>query len=522
MDYQSTSPSRRQIPDNTPIIVGAGQHVERFGKKTTTPYPSPMALAAVAAQTAINDTGRKQISSEIDTIAVVKLFSDSSPAWNCPFGRSDNPPESIAQRIGASPKDRIYSQVGGTQPLDLLLEMSHAIAKGEREVVLLAGAEAIGYQRLATRENTQIDWNEEFDDTALEDRGHGSLPVSEQEITNGLLLPVYYYSLIENYQAHTLGHDERDHLRYMAKLFSPFSHIAADNPHAQFPQAHSADALMMPSKDNYILTEPYTKHFISQDAVNQSAALLLTSVGKAKELGIDSSQWVFLNGFAQGSDHYLSQRRDPGKSEVMATVLNKTLEMAESSIDDIEFLDVYSCFPCAVTAAKKALGIKNGSRDLTITGGLPYFGGPGNNYSMHAVAQMTQQLRLKPSSRGMVTANGGMLSKHAAVVLSCQSGRSGALDWNTSQLEPYDADPLQMIEAAKSPDSGKIISFTIAYGKKTASKSFVLAETAQGHRFVAYNEEPHIIAEVENIPPIGRQIAVTSQAGKNQFTFSSG
>jgi hypothetical protein len=56
----------------------------------------------------------------------------------------------------------------------------------------------------------------------------------------------------------------------------------------------------------------------------------------------------------------------------------------------------------------------------TVTGGLPFFGGAGNNYSMHAIATMAERLRASPGQFGLVLANGGFLSKEAAGVYSTE------------------------------------------------------------------------------------------------------
>lgn len=53
-----------------------------------------------------------------------------------------------------------------------------------------------------------------------------------------------------------------------------------------------------------------------------------------------------------------------------------------------------------------------------MTGGLPFFGGPGNNRSMRAIATMVSLLRARPGGYGLVTANGGLLSRHATGIYS--------------------------------------------------------------------------------------------------------
>ena len=83
----------QDIPGHTPVLVGAGQYVERGATAE-----SPSRLAARAAAAALADAGGPGLAGAIDTVAVVRFFGDSSPLWSCPFGRSNNPPQSVARR----------------------------------------------------------------------------------------------------------------------------------------------------------------------------------------------------------------------------------------------------------------------------------------------------------------------------------------------------------------------------------------------------------------------------------------
>jgi len=81
-------------------------------------------------------------------------------------------------------------------------------------------------------------------------------------------------------------------------------------------------------------------------------------------------------------------------------------------IDDIGIIDLYSCFPAAVQLGAASLGIDL-SRQWSRTGGLPFAGGPWNNYVMHAIASVVTDLRDQPDEHGLVWANGGYATKHA-------------------------------------------------------------------------------------------------------------
>jgi len=498
------------LPGNTPILVGAGQHVERGANGE-----SPAQLAAHAARAALADAGGSALAAAIDTVAVVRLFADSSPLWACPFGRSNNLPQSLARRIGASPRDRIYTRVGGNEPQSRLIEFARDIARGERSLVLLAGTEAIRNQRQAERQGTVFDWNEEHPEP-LEDRGTGEDLFTWQEFGNGLMLPVSFYSLIEQARVSASGLSRETARARMAALMASFSAAAASNPFAQFPGALSAAEILAAPP----MTHLYTKRMVAQDGVNQSAALLVTSVAKARELGIARERWVFLHGMAEGSECLLSERPDPGRSPVAEAVATRALDMAGVRIADIGPIDIYSCFPCAVSAVAAPLGLPDdGSRALTLTGGLPFFGGPGNDYSMHAIAEMVQRLRREPASFGLLTANGGMLSKHAAGVYSC---RPSATDWTSAPTAIAGERFARKLLCARAA-AGRIVAWTVEWRGAGPAQATALAETDGGERFVACTApgDAATVAAILDADPVDRRIAVSPAEGETQhFTLA--
>lgn len=486
------------LPDSTPILVGAGQFTQREATDT-----SHMGLAVQAATSAVADCGAPGIVQAIDTICVTKLFSDMGHLWPCKWGRSNNPPQSVAQGIGANPRSRIYTQTGGNEPQSRVIEFARDIARGDREVVLLAGAEALKNQRHAERNNRELDWNEHFEE-ALEDRGMGTSVATSQELANGLHNVAYYYALIEQAQCHSAGRSVAEHREAMARLLESFSRVAADNPYAQFAGSQSAaEILAAPA-----LTHLYTKRMIAQDGVNQAAALLLCSVGKARELGIPESKWVCLHGMAEGRELELSRRPDPGQSPMAGKVADRALEIAGLNIDAIDAIDIYSCFPCAVTAVAGHLGLPtDGSRALTLTGGLPYFGGPGNNYSMHGIAEAVAAARSRSDGYIMVTANGGVMSKHASGIYSQVPS---TIDWAAADTLVSDAGA-EHREICLDPGYGNIVSYTVHFDRDGGAHAIIIGDTASSERFVATTakgdlETAQILLQTN---PIGQAVTLT-------------
>jgi len=494
---------RQQVADNTPVLVGAGQVVRRDATAE-----SPMALAAEAARRAIAHAGGSGLVAAIDTICVTRLFSDSMGMPPCPFGRSDNPPLSVARAIGASPRWGVYTQAGGNEPQSRLIEFARDIARGERSLVLLAGAEAIRNQRSAERAGETLDWHDSVggSEMALDDRGVGEIFVTRQEVSNGMLAPMQYYGLIEQARAFASGLSTAAYREAAARLLAPFSDVAAANPHAQFPQALSAEEILGAGPLNHL----YTRRMVAQDGVNQAAALVLCSAGTARALGIPADHWVFLHGMAQGVDFNLSERDDPARSAVTEAVITRALTQAGQPVAAMDLVDIYSCFPCAVFSTAAFLGLPvDGSRALTLTGGLPFFGGPGNNYAMHAIAEAVSRLRAAPASRALVTSVGGFLSKAGAGVFSC---RPSGVDWAaTETFVSRDGLPSRAVVAA--PAAGVLVSYLVNYHGGEAAQVLVLGETASGERFVATSTAAPVVAAGLAGLQQGRALAVTP--GKN-------
>jgi len=504
--------------ERTPVLIGAGQFVQRQATAD-----SPMMLASQASTAAINHAlsetsiDAEELAQQIDTIAVTRLFSDMGHMWPCEWGRSNNPPQSIAQAIGAKPKHRIYSPVGGNQPQSMLIEFAADIARGKRDMVLIAGAEALKNQRHAARQQKQsadfsLNWAEKFSES-LDDRGLGDSLATEQEIANGLTNVALYYALIEQAQRQQSGRSVAAHQSAMAQLMASFSAVAVNNPYAQFPGLQTAQDIQGATPLNHL----YSKRMIAQDSVNQSAAVLLCSLAKARELGIPESHYVYLHGMAEGTEHPLTQRVDPARSPVANLVTDRVLKMAEITAADIDLLDIYSCFPCAVTAIAEHMALPiDGSRALTLTGGLPYFGGPGNNYSLHAMAEAVAQLR--PSADevkaryAMVTANGGMLSKHASVIYST---RASDIDWAKADTRVQNTTAAMPI--CEAPSAGVIVSYVLHPDATGQVGAIIIARTAEQEHFVASSVDRSTLEVMTKHDTQGQSVTVTVTG--NQLTF---
>lgn len=156
------------------------------------------------------------------------------------------------------------------------------------------------------------------------------------------------------------------------------------------------------------------------NTVNLASAILLTSVSHALTLSIPPSRWIYPLGGAGTSDaDTFWTRPNYHTSPSISRSLDAALSITKTSVSDLDLIDIYSCFPIVPKLAASHLGlpITGGSKPLTLLGGLTSFGGAGNNYSMHALTEMTRQLRSGKGKKGLVLCNGGVLSYQYVVVL---------------------------------------------------------------------------------------------------------
>ena len=161
------------------------------------------------------------------------------------------------------------------------------------------------------------------------------------------------------------------------------------------------------------------------------------------------------------------------------------LELTGLGIDDIDAVDVYSCFPSAVQVAARELGLAldDRARPLTVTGGLTFAGGPWNNYVSHSIATMAERLAANPGQVGLVTANGGYLTKHSFGIYSTEPPVR-EFRWEDVQSE-VDAEPTVTAEDEWS-GTGTVESWTTPVTREgAAEKIFVSVRTPSGSRALA-------------------------------------
>lgn len=491
------------LDPRTPVVVGGGQWTNRVDHGESP--AAPVELIAGALRRAADDAGvGPDLLRAADAVRIVHMFS-----W-----RYANPAALVAERLGASPRDTAVSPTGGNEPQTLVSQACRDIAAGRADVVLIGGAEA-WRSRQAPGGGTALGW------TPLGDQpGPAARSTSEDaplnhpaEIARGIILPTQIYPLFEQALRHRAGRSIEDHLVRVSELWSRFSEVAATNPHAWVRRAMTPEEIRTASPTNRWICWPYTKVMNANNAVEQGAGLVVMSVERAEALGIARDRWVFPWAATEAHDTYaVSHRADLASSPAIRLCGHALSELAGIDFADaVDHVDLYSCFPSAVQVAAIELGLSL-DRDLTVTGGLSFAGGPWSNYVSHSIATMLGVLREDPGSVGLISANGGYLTKHALALYSTRPPEGG-FRWASPQ-GAVDALPRRdLCEPTDDlvPRDGEIEAWVVSHDRagqpERAIATLVLED---GRRAWADNREADTLVELTSgAEQIGRSVKLT-------------
>jgi len=456
----------------TPVLVGAGQ-VNQHDDAVIEPVDLMVAAA--------RDAADPRVLHAVDAIRVVNLLS-----W-----RYRDPGLLLGQRIGAPEAATRYTGVGGNTPQSLVNQACLDIQNGRADVVLLAGGETWRTRMRLRAKGIKPDWTRQ-DDTVPVPPGGEDVPMSgPAEDRIGLDRPSFVYPLFEQALRIANGETVEDHQRRIATLWAGFSEVAAGNPHAWSREVRSAEHIGQPSPDNRMISWPYPKLMNSNNMVNQAAVVILCSVEKATYLQIPRDQWVFPYAGTDSHDTYaVAERHELHRSPAIRIGGRRALELAGVGVDDLDHIDVYSCFPSAVQVAAQELGLPTDDpqRPLTVTGGLTFAGGPWNNYVMHSIATMADLLRANPAAHGLITANGGYLTKHSFGVYSA-TPPPAAFRWEDVQAE-VDREPTRRA-LVEWDGEGTVESWTTPFDRDgNPEKAFLTVRTSDDARAMALIDDP--------------------------------
>ncbi len=493
------------IDPRTPVIVGVGQSINRPASPVALVEPLDLmvdALERAAADASGSAGGQvgapgRRLLEQLDRLTSVVSFT-----W-----RTANPSQLVADRLGLDVPDLALSATGGAMPQKLVADAAAAILAGDIEVAAIVGSEAM-YSKGAGKKDPSLGatpWTTQVDVPEARRFGADFMPLTELEMARGVLQPISIYPLFENALRADAGRGLEEHRAALGSLWSSFSRVAATNPYAWITEPHDGEEITIPSTTNRMIAEPYTKLMVANLPVDQGAALIICSMAAAVSAGVSRDAMIFPIAHAQGDDpHFISDRPDLGRSPAIELVGSTVFDLAESSIDEVAHVDLYSCFPVAVELGANALRLPldDPSRPLTVTGGLTFGGGPGNNYVTHSIATMVERLRANPGDLGLVTGLSYFATCHAAGLYSSEPPRRpfAARDVQ-GQL---DALPTQAVEATL---DGPITveTFTIAHDRDAGPNLATLAvRDARGVRSWGTISDPGRLTELTGTDLRGR------------------
>ena len=479
-----------------PVLIGVAQLEQRDADPVRGHGAEPLDLMIDAVREAAADAEAPALLRQVDSVRAIRGM------W--PYR---NPAKAVAEAIGSPHAETGVSTWGGNSVQSVLNESALEIQRGERGIVVLVGAECGRTQAKARRGRVELQWR---DAPGEPDRRFGvELKMRHRiEAKRGIAEPIQMYPIFENAIRHARGESLPAHVERISELWAGFSRVAADNPHAWLRDAKTAEEIREPSSFNRRISFPYTKLMNSNSNVDQAAALILCSVETAGRLGVPERKWIHPWAGTEAHDTYaVSNRDDLHSSPAIRIAGARCLELAQVGIADIDHVDLYSCFPSAVQIAAQELGLGE-DRPLTVTGGLTFGGGPLNNYVMHAIARTAQVLRERPGEVGLVTSNGGFVTKHAFGVYSTAAPPDG-FRHDEPQAE-VDATPTR--EVAESwAGPVRIEGYTVMYGADGPTQGLAACLLDDGRRTWGNTREADVLDAMTKEEFCGRPATVSAE-----------
>ncbi len=494
------------------VLVGAGQVRNKPGLDGPFDPLEPARLMATALERAIDDAGVPALREEADFIGTV-----------APIGWSySDTPGVVARFLGAKPDEGLEPPAGGDSPCALLNSVANRIERGEIRIALLTGAEALSSRRRARKQGIELDWTPA-------DRSKnilaGQRPFANAiEMRHGLVAPIHAYPLFENALRAAAGRSIEEHQEFVSRFMARYSEVAARNPFSWFPGPRTAEQIRTVSETNRWVCFPYPKLMNAIMEVDQAAAIVVMSEAEADRLGVPPTRRVAFLGGAKAVDAWTpTERIDFVSSPAYRAAAKRAMEFAGLDLGRIDCFDLYSCFPAVVELATQELGLSlDDPRGLTLTGGLSHHGGPGNNYSMHGLANALRRLREGGSHTAYVSALGMSATKHAVSILSTDADLIAAAERVSEEIE-LSPEQVSGPELAEQPDgAGSIETYTVEFERGgDPLRATVVVRLDDGRRTVANLEpRPEVFARLLESEGVGlRGRASAGGEGPNAFVL---
>ena len=478
-----------RVDPRLPCIIGVAQRTWHLGGDELAPEPLAMQAEVIGAAAA--DAGAapgSDVLGAIDSLSVVHCMT-----W--PY---DDPVGRLADQLGIVPAHRQYSGIGGTVPQQLVSSAAERILAGDLGVAVVVGAEALDTVRRLKKAGERPAWSHRHPERPAFPY---EAPFHPAEVAHGVFQAWLTFAVRDVARRAHLGTSPVQDRAELGALLAPMTEVAAANPNAWFPVARTASELVEVTPENRMVGYPYTKRTVAIMDVDMAASVIIASHAEADRLGVPADRRVYLRGWSDALDAtYLAEHPDLWRSPAMAWAAGEALRRAGLGVDDVAHLDLYSCFGSSIRFGQDALGLAQGDpRGVTVTGGLPFAGGPASNYLGHSIATMVQRLRADPGAAGLVSGVGMHMTKHAFGIYSTEpqppSAPGGA---PTPVLRP-------VIDITDGP--AEVVGYSVVHDRSGVPEwGLVVGETADGSRCYGRVEDGTVLDEMERQEWVGRTV----------------
>ncbi len=491
-----------------PVIVGAAQVANKDENRVV----HPVDLLEEATRQAIADAGA-------DLLPHVGLV------LSCPLSvfSADEGGLLLAERMSLSPRSTVQSAYSGAGPYKLLAHACRAIAAGDTEAALVVG----GIADFSVRNAWRLGRPDPAPPTSLWSQGSqgagrdgGVEPernerframMTSAESSAGVAGPVSIFALIESAMATATGRTPDEHRVRLGHLLARFTEVAASRPEvAWFPTVRAAGEIATPGPGNRFVSEPYTKLMCSFPTIDLAAAVIVTSEALADRLRVSSRRvhpWGIVAAPEPGPP---STWPEMHRSRALGLIVEQLLASTRVNGSEIARFDLYSCFPSAVQLGAAAFGLDpfTDPRPLTLTGGLPYFGGPGASYSVHGIVSTVEAVRADPGSIGAFVGVGGAATDFAAGLLSVEHPRRPA-EWIEVAAITERLAPSSVPSSTAGHGVAVVEAMTVFHASGVGPVAApVIARLPDGTRVGARAGDPGVPADLSGTSLVGHEVEV--------------
>ena len=444
-----------------------------------------------AVKEALSDSGNKSIKDQIDEIRIPKGF------W-----RYRDPGKWIAKNNDFKKIPTTHVAKIGVLQQNLINEACLKIENGEINAAIILGGEA-RYKQLRSiiekkeYSETKLDENPDFYIKAKEDL------YGDEELKELGAMAVGYYASMETAIRKNDDETIEEHQNNIASMYEEFSKVASNNEDAWLDHPYSREEILVISKKNKMLAYPYNKLHCTSWNVNQSAALIICSEELANKLEIDNNKRVYPISSSE-NNHMIAIQQRPKLYESLGMIyaaksINKMMKKLDIRLDAY---DLYSCFPAAVKMFSKSLEL--GSEiPKTITGSMPYAGGPLNSFVIHSTVKMIQKIRALEVRHGLVTGVSGMMTKQSFCVWGKEYQKQFIFD-DVTERAKLDENPVELSNIAEG--EGEIIGYTIIQGSDNAPKAVLYLDDEKKHRKVVSSLDKNFINLLMEEEWVGKKV----------------